>query len=60
MGFLFPKAPTPLPPPNPATPAPTTNAFADPRPNVGSFIGQQQNGGRKPATQKTSFIGGGS
>jgi hypothetical protein len=57
MSFLFPKAPTPPPPPNPATPAPKTNAFADPRPNPGSFIGSGAL--FKTKTQKNSLIGGG-
>lgn len=58
MGFLFPKAPKPVPPPNPAQPAPTTNAFAAPTPSAGSFLGPA-NFGRKSSTTKSSLIGGG-
>ncbi len=57
MGFLFPKAPKPVPPPNPAQAAPTTNAFAEPTPSAGSFLGANYK--RKDSVAKTSLIGGG-
>lgn len=57
MGFLFPKAPKPAPPPNPAMAAPTGNAFADPTPNAGSYIGGLT--AQRKTTPKTSLIGGG-
>lgn len=60
MGFLTPKAPKPIPPPNPAQIAPTTNQFADPLsggPN--SFIGAGAgNYKRKGALERVSLIGG--
>lgn len=58
MGFLFPKAPKPAPPPNPAIAAPTTNSFAEPVPSAGSFIGAA-NFQRKQQAAKSSLIGGG-
>lgn len=59
MSFLFPKAPKPIPPANPAIAAPTTNPFAEPMRSGSSFIG----GGnglttRRKTEAKTSFIGG--
>lgn len=60
MGFLFPKAPKPVPPANPSVTAPTTNPFSEPMRSGSSFIG----GGnglttRTKSTAKTSLIGGG-
>jgi len=62
MGFLFPKAPKPIPPANPAMPAPTNNPFADPSRGAGSFISGIGSGlttKRKSSSAATSMIGGG-
>jgi hypothetical protein len=58
MGFLFPHAPKPPTPPNPAMAAPTNNPFADPLRSSSSFI-SGATAGRKPGLAKTSLIGGG-
>lgn len=59
MGFLFPKAPKPIPPANTAMAASTTNPFSDPMRAGSSFIG---GGGGLTTSRKgpgkTSLIGG--
>jgi len=61
MGFLFPKAPKPVPPANPAQTASTVNPFSTSFSSGGSFIGGPAGptAQRKSGLQKTSLIGGG-
>ncbi len=63
MGFLFPKAPKPVPGANPAQNASTANPYSDPMRAGGSFIGGSSAGmtakTKNPMGAKTSLIGGG-